>query len=374
MLLKQADRMHSVQKSIIRQIFEAAQGKAINLGLGEIQFDMPQLLRNRAADVALNENCRYTENAGMKEFRDQVAVYYNNEIESEGVCITCGAAEAIHSCFTAYVNPGDEVMLADPTFLAYEASIKLNNGLPVYYRLDPDQGFCLDKEDFVAKISPKTRIVVICNPSNPLSKCLTVAELEFMADVCAQNNIMIICDEIYRELTYIPRQPSILDIYENSIAISGLSKAYCMTGWRIGWAASRITDYIKPIVVAHQYQSTCAPYISQKVGTLALSEAGRGTICQIKEQLTANYDLITDYFATRLPDIEYLPPDAAPYLFIRVDRDDTKLAAELSAKGVIVIPGCAFGQNGKNWIRISYALDTRLLIQGLDILASSLIE
>jgi aspartate aminotransferase len=372
MFLKQADRMNSVQKSIIRQIFEAAQGKAINLGLGEIQFDMPELLRKKAADVALNESCRYTENAGMKEFREQIAAYYNNEIESSGVCVTCGAAEALHSCFTAYVNPGDEVMLADPTFLAYEASIKLNKGIPVFYRLDPENGFCLDKEDFAAKICEKTKIVVICNPSNPLSKCLTVEELEYMADVCARNNVMIISDEIYRELTYIPRQPSILDLYENSIAISGLSKSYCMTGWRIGWAASRVTEYIKPVVVAHQYQSTCAPYISQKVGTLAVSEAGKSTICEIKDQLIVNYDLIMDYFATKLPHIEYLPPDAAPYLFIRVDKDDVKLAAELSAKGVIVIPGSAFGKNGENWIRICYALDPKILVQGLDILASCL--
>ena len=372
MLLKQAERMNTVQKSIIRQIFEAAQGKAINLGLGEIQFKTPELLRRKASDVALNENCRYTENAGMKEFREQVADYYNNEIEIDGVCITCGAAEAIHSCFTAFVNPGDEVMLADPTFLSYEASIKLNKGIPVYYRLDPTKRFSLDRKDFAEKISSKTKIVVICNPSNPLSKCFTLEELQYMVDVCTEKNIMIISDEIYRELTFIPRQPSILELYDNSIVISGLSKAYCMTGWRIGWAASKISEYIKPIVVAHQYQSTCAPYISQKVGITALSKAGMATIDEIKAQLQKNYDFIVKYFAARMPHIEYLTPDAAPYLFIKIDGDDTKLAAELSQNGVIVIPGSAFGQNGKNWIRISYALDIAKLEKGLDILAKSL--
>ena len=372
MLLEQAERMNSVQKSIIRQIFEAAQGKAINLGLGEIQFETPELLRRRASDVALNENCRYTENAGMKEFREQIANYYNNVIKPEGVCVTCGAAEAIHSCFTAFVNPGDEVMLADPTFLAYEASIKLNKGVPVYYRLDPDKEFSLDKEDFAARISSRTKIVMICNPSNPLSKCFTLEELKYMVDVCIEKNIMIISDEIYRELTFIPRQPSILELYDNSIAISGLSKAYCMTGWRIGWTASKITQYIKPIVVAHQYQSTCAPYISQKVGITALSEAGMATIYDIKAQLQKNYDFIVEYFSTKMAHVKYLTPDAFPYLFIKVEQDDTKLAAELADKGVIVIPGSAFGKNGKGWIRISYALDIDQLEKGLAILATSL--
>ena len=374
MLLTKAKRMNSVQKSIIRQIFEAAQGKAINLDLGEIQFDTPELLRVYAAEVVMKENCRYTENAGLREIREKVAEYYNNKVEIEGVCITCGAAEAIHSCFTAYINPGDEVMLADPTFLAYEASIKLNQGIPVRYRLDPDKGFGLDREDFKAKINDKTKIVVICNPSNPLSKCLSLEELKFMVEICAQRDVLIIADEIYRELAYIPRQPSIIDLYENSIAISGLSKSYCMTGWRIGWAASRRAEYIQPVVVAHQYQSTCAPYLSQKVGILALSEEGIQTIAAIKSRLIANYEFIKAYLADKLPEMEYLPPEAAPYIFIRVNRDDVKLAAELCQKGVIVIPGSAFGASGKNWIRISYALNQDLLEKGLDILASVIRE
>ncbi len=372
MLLNKAIRMNSVQKSIIRQIFEAAQGKAINLGLGEIQFDTPELLRHYASKIVVEENCRYTENAGLYEFREKVAEYYNNKVESAGVCITCGAAEAIYSCFTAYIDPGDEVMIADPSFLAYEASIKLNQGIPVRYRLDPDKNFSLDKEDFTAKINGKTKIVVICNPSNPLSKCLTLEELKFMVEVCSQRDVLIMADEIYRELVYIPRQPSIIDLYENSIVISGLSKSYCMTGWRIGWAVSRKTEFIQPIVVAHQYQSTCAPYLSQKVGILALSKQGINTISEIKDRLIDNYKFIKEYMTEKLPETEYLHPDAAPYLFIKVKRDDTKLAAELCQKGVIVIPGSAFGPSGKTWIRISYALDRSLLEKGLDILASSL--
>jgi aspartate aminotransferase len=372
MRLVKAERMRSVQKSIIRQIFEAAQGSAINLGLGEIQFDTPEFLRRYAAEIVVKENCRYTENAGLAGLRAKVASYYGNGVSAGGVCVTCGAAEAIHSCFTAFVNPGDEVMLANPTFLAYESSIRINEGIPVYYRLDSEKDFVLDKLDFAAKFSDRTRIVVINNPSNPLSKCLTIDELNYMVSICREHNVVIMSDEIYRELTYIERQPSIIDLYENSISISGLSKSFCMTGWRIGWAASKITDYIDPINVAHQYQSTCAPYLSQRVGILALSDAGQAAIKEIKDQLTANYQYITEYFAVNLPDCHYLEPDAAPYLFIKVDRDDTELAAELAVKGVIVIPGSAFGSSGRNWIRISYALNRDLLERGLDILAENI--
>ncbi|MCF7918698.1 MAG: pyridoxal phosphate-dependent aminotransferase [Candidatus Cloacimonetes bacterium] len=374
MLISPASRMAGVQKSIIRQIFEAAQGKAINLGLGEIQFDTPLIIRELAAKVAGTENCRYTLNAGTLELRRQIAAYYEQKVNVEGICVTCGAAEALHSCFTSYVNPGDEVMIADPTFLAYEASIRINGGTVVRYRLDPEHDFALDREDFRSKISSKTKIVMICNPSNPLSKCLSIEELEFMAEECRKHGSLIISDEIYRELTYIERQPSMLDIYDDTIIVSGISKSHCMTGWRIGWAASSNADYIKTIVVAHQYQSTCAPYISQRAAELAMSEKGLATISEIKSQLVANRDFIISYFQKNLPELEYLKPDAAPYLFINVKGCDKEFSRKAAAEGVIVIPGSAFGPGSTGWIRISYALNRELLSRALTILVKLLTQ
>ena len=372
MFVSPAKRMSGVQKSIIRQIFEAAQGDSINLGLGEIQFDTPKIIRELAADVAINENCRYTFNAGTLELRQNIAEYYLQKVTPAGVCVTCGAAEALHSCFTSFVDPGDEVMIADPTFLAYEASIRINGGTVISYRLDPENDFALDREDFVNKISDKTKIVMICNPSNPLSKCLTVDELHFMADECRKHDIVIFCDEIYRELTYIDRQPSMLDIYENCIVISGISKSHCMTGWRIGWAASSNADYIKTIVVAHQYQSTCAPYISQRAAELAMSKTGLETIAEIKSQLVINRDFMKKFFAENNPDLKYLEPDAAPYIFVNVNGCDKEFAVKAAAKGVVVIPGSAFGESGTGWIRICYALNRDILQKGLEILSKLL--
>lgn len=366
MLVKSAQRMNGVQKSIIRQIFEAAQGDSINLGLGEIQYETPALIREFASFVAMEENCRYTFNAGTKELRERISDYYNGKVIPEGVCVTCGAAEALHSCFTAYVDDGDEVMIADPTFLAYEASIKMNQGKVVTYSLDPENDFALDREDFVNKLSDKTKIVMLCNPSNPISKALTLDELKFIVEQCKARNILIIADEIYRELTYIERQPSMLDLYENTIVISGISKSHCMTGWRIGWAASPNSDYIKPIVVAHQYQSTCAPYISQRAAELAMSPEGLDTIKEIMDQLTEAKEKLLAFMDKELPHVHYIKPDAAPYLFIKVGEDDTEFAQKAAAEGVIVIPGSAFGKSGKGWIRISYALEGDILVQGMN--------
>ncbi len=362
--IKYANRIASIEKSTLRQLFDKAPPDSINLGLGEIQFPTPEVVTNRAIDVIRQGNIRYTPNAGLPELQKAIADYYEIPV-NKNICVTSGAEEAVFASLFSFINNGDEVLIANPTYIAYKTIIKMLGGVAVEFDLNPSSNFELNRNDFTNKISSKTKVLLLNNPSNPTGKCFSEEEIDFMVSKCNENNILIIVDEIYRELYIDNRPTTFLNKTGKIIVISGLSKSHCMSGWRIGWTVSNDPKLIKPIIISHQYICTCAPYISQKVAITALSVKGMKAQNDIRLVLKKNREIVFKFFEKFLPDLFILENTSSPYLFINVNNDSMSLVNDLIKNGLIVIPGVIFGSNGKNWIRLNYAIDKKKLAKGV---------
>lgn len=366
-----AERTKSIRKSDIRNIFDSAPVGSINLGLGEIQFPTPKIITEYAKDIIDKGNIAYTPNAGLIELREAVADYYHTEF-CDNVCVTLGAEEALFTTLFCYLNPGDEVMLANPTFLAYKTIIEMVGGKPVYFDLDPNNDFKLIKKTFIKNITSKTKMVILNNPSNPLGICFDTNEIDFIINICIEKNILILVDEVYRELFLEKRPKSFMEFDGDIIVVSSLSKSHCMTGWRLGWAVSNKKEFIEPIINIHQFICTCAPFISQKAAIKALSEEGFAEKEKIRKKLVSNRKSAVEFIEKNIPNAKIFSNNSSPYLFINFGIDDILLTNDLLKEGLIVIPGSAFGSQGKNWIRISYAIEKNTLIKGLEVVRNHL--
>jgi aspartate aminotransferase len=365
-------RIQTIGKSEIRKIFEAAGPDVVNLGLGEIQFPTPKTFLEYGKKVLDEGFISYTPNAGLPESRKAVSEYYNGVIPPENICLSVGGEEALFAVASVFIDSGDEVLIANPTFVAYESLIKMNNGTPVYFDLDPENDFKLNKEDIVSKINCNTKMMILCNPANPMSTSYNAEEADFLIDLCEKNDIILIADEMYRDL-YLDEKPvSFAGRSKNIITVSGLTKSHCMSGWRIGWIAVTNPDFITNIIVAHQYICTCAPFLSQRILVPALSETGMKEVENIRLKLKANRDFAYDYLTKEIPYIKIAKSTSAPYLFFSIGKDDKELSMKFAESGVLVIPGSAFGSIGKNWIRLSFALDKDKLKKGLEIISYTL--
>ena len=366
-------RLKNVEISLIRKLINKAPENAINLGLGEIQFPTPRLLLDHAKEVLRDGRIRYTPNAGLPELCEAIAGYYNSSYE-DNICVTVGAEEAIFATLFSYLDPGDKVLIADPSYLAYKTIIEIIGGVPIYFDLDSKNDFKLDKNSFLSNISDATKMVILNNPSNPLGISFSEDEIEYIVETCFQKNIMIVVDEVYRDLSLQKRPDSLFERNGNIIVISGLSKSHCMTGWRIGWAISNKLELIKPIITAHQYICTCAPYLSQKVAVKALSAEGLKANDEIRKRLRSNRNFIIKRIKLFSQDIYILPNTSSPFLFVNLQLNDLLFAERLCASGVIVVPGSAFGNKGKDWLRINYGIEIKLLEQGIDLFLRTLLK
>lgn len=366
--IKYAARLSNLERSAIRKLFDNAPSDSINFGLGEIQFPTPEILSDRAIKIIKNNSIGYTPNAGLPELQSSICKNYKIELDNN-VCVTAGAEEAIFATLFSYIEPGDEVLISNPTYLAYKTIIKMLDGIPVEFELDPDNEFALGENDFLKKISPKTKILLLSNPSNPTGKIFSADEIDLIVRVCQKNNILLVVDEIYRELYIENKIDSLINNYENTLIISGLSKSHCMSGWRIGWAVANDPELIRPIIVSHQYICTCAPYVSQKIAVVALSDEGMAAAqSEIRAKLIDNRNFLLTEFINNFPQYRILNSNSFPYLFFRIDNDDIQFVNKMINEGLILMPGSIFGSNGKNWIRLNYAVDKNKLAKGINIL------
>ncbi|MCD4818779.1 MAG: pyridoxal phosphate-dependent aminotransferase [Candidatus Cloacimonetes bacterium] len=360
-----SNNLAGINKSAIRQIFDSAPKDSINLALGEILFPESQFLKSKAKEIISKYNSVYTTNAGLLESRESICNYYNNLVEPDGVCITNGAEEAIFATLFTIINPNDEILLANPTYLAYDTIIKMVKGKTKYFQLDPNNNFELNRDSFRMAITSKTKAVILCNPSNPLSKVFSNDDIKYILEIAEENEILVIIDEIYLELYLFERSYSLLSKAKNIIVISSLSKSHCMTGWRIGWAVSANTDLIDRITVAHQYISTCASFLSQKIIPFALSKKGMESVAMNRVLLRERQKCSLEFLLEHFPSLKYARSTHAPYLFLNFGFDDLYLTKKLVSEGVIVVPGSVFGANGKNYIRLNYATDKKKIGEAL---------
>lgn len=345
-----ADRFADIDISLIRQINALATPLSVNLGIGEPNVQPDETLREyarRAATVPWS----YSANAGNLSLRRLLAEGTTYDPKSE-ICITAGTQEGLFAIFQAYVNPGDEVLIPNPGFLAYATMARICGATPVTYDLEPPS-WELDAQHVLSKVTAKTKLIIVNSPSNPLG---AIASNEALQTLAASGQL-IVSDEVYREIWYDAPPTSMLGMGENVITISGLSKSHAMTGLRLGWIHAH-ASVMKPIITAHQYIATCASVFSQALAESILVDAewNRRWLDGVRAQFRDQRETAMHAIAHEL-EAELDPPGGAFYAFVPVPSCNTVSFATTLATdaAVLVIPGVAFGSRGEGFIRISYA-------------------
>jgi aspartate/methionine/tyrosine aminotransferase len=363
-----AQRLAGIEKSAIRKIYDRAPAGSINLGLGEPDFATPTVVRDKAIEFIRTEKIRYTPNAGLIELRRAIAGYYGDAAKYESVCVTNGSQEALFVALMALIDPGDEVLLPDPGFVAYPAIVRMAGGKPVFYKLPAKYKFQLSVEDFKRKISSKTKAAIFNSPSNPTGSILPPIDFACVAKLLAGSEIIVIADEIYQEIYFDRRPSSMADFYPRTLVISGLSKSHAMTGWRLGWIYGD-PEIVRHLTVLHQYATTCASTISQRAALAAFTDAGRAAAENLRAELRARRDFLVEQIDTQLAEfkLKRIIPDGAFYLMLDMSPfgKSFEVAERLLGNKVITIPGVAFGEEAEGWLRLSFATDFETIREGV---------
>jgi aspartate/methionine/tyrosine aminotransferase len=364
-----ADRIKHIGKSATRRLFDLAPPGSINLGLGEPDFPVPQVVRDEAIRVINEEHAGYTPNSGIPALKERIAAYHSPGLSTpyspNSVCVMNGAEEAIFNVMMSTLEPGDEALLPDPCYLAYQPIAEIAGAAQKYYHLRATRGFEFDRASFDAGLSEKTKLVVINSPSNPTSTSLTREDLQFIAGRLSGSAVHVLADEIYRDFYFAERPESLSEFYEKTIIVSGLSKMMSMTGWRIGWAIGP-EEVIRQVTVLHQYVSTCASAITQKAAVSAFSAEGRRATATMREELARRRDVMTHAIDRELG-LPFVAGDGAYYVMLDVSRYGTseEVAIKLLESKVITVPGGAFGSEGEGYLRLSYCFDRALIEEGI---------
>jgi aspartate/methionine/tyrosine aminotransferase len=360
-------RMRGLQPTLIRQFFERALPDSINFGLGEPDLPTPQFMRDEAARIARDEQNGYTSHPGIPALRDKIAEQYPHlDLPRTGVVVTCGSQEAMTDAFLCTVDAGDEVLLPDPSFPAYDACTRIAQGTPVYYRMPADGGFKFDIADFKSKISDKTKLAVVISPSNPTGKILTEEDLKQIAGALDGTGIWLISDEIYSDLYFGDRPHSASEFYEKTIIVSGLSKSLSMTGWRLGWAACKDPELINAIQVLHGFTTVCTSTITQKAALLGWTDEAEQAKQHAREVYKSRGEFLVELFRSELG-LTATSPEGAFYTMLDVRNlgDDIEVAEKFLQNRVITVPGVAFGDEAKGFLRISFCNTEERMAEGV---------
>ena len=343
----------------------------VSYSMGEPDFDTPANVVEACCDSLRSGYTHYTPSLGIPELRKAVADASRAEsgipCDQSNVLIT-PCKQAIFMVALAYIDPGDEVILSDPSWVSYEACIRLAGGVPVYVPTSFEDGFVLDPAKVEAAITPRTRMIILNTPSNPTGCVMPRGVLKQIADIAKAHGIKVLADEIYSAIVYEGEHVSISSfpgMFENTITVSGLSKSYAMTGWRLGWAIAPAED-IKAINKLQSHSISCAVSFVQKAAVEALTGPQDSRASMVKE-FRRRRDLVMD-LVEEIPGFECNVPSGAFYVFPKYNRDvpSAKLAEVLLKEGhVAVTPGTAFGPNGEGFFRISYATSEDQIREGM---------
>lgn len=360
--MRPAKRLDGIEISLIRQINALATSESVNLGIGEPNIEPDEALRALAARAASTGSWHYSANAGNLSLRKKLCERIDFDPKTE-ICITAGTQEGLYAIFQAYLGDGDEVLVPNPGFVSYATLAKLAGATPVTYELEPP-GWKLTPKAVLSKITPRTKLIVINSPSNPLGSAIDRPTLETIAAV----GPLVVSDEIYRHIWYEAPPPSMLGMGRNVIVVDGMSKSHSITGLRLGWILAR-EDVLKPIVIAHQYIATCASVFSQQLAEMILDARDWNASwlervrAQFREQREAALYAIERELEADIP-----PPAGAFYAFVPVPSCDTAMFCRSMATdaAVLTIPGVAFGSAGEGFIRISFAAKAETIGVGLE--------
>ena len=354
-----------IKPSGIRKFFDIVQETegAISLGVGEPDFDTPWHIRDEGIYSLEKGRTFYTSNSGLKELRQEVSNYI---MRTQGVSydplnevfITVGGSEAIDLALRAMVDPGDEVLIPQPSYVSYEPCAILADAVPVIIELKEENQFRLTAQEVLEKITDKTKILILPFPNNPTGSVMGKEDLEAIAKVVIEKDLFVISDEIYSELTYNGKHVSIVSLpgmKERTILINGFSKAYAMTGWRLGYACGP-EEIMKQMVKIHQFAIMCAPTTSQYAAVEALKNGDADVDMMRTEYNHRRRYLLNEFERIGLPCFE---PFGAFYVFPSIKKfgmsSDEFCTRLLKEEKLAVVPGTAFGDCGEGFIRISYA-------------------
>jgi aminotransferase len=384
----EAKRMSPIPFSGIRKIFQAAVAlegegkKVIHLEIGRPDFDTPQHIK-AAAKQALDEGyVHYTSNYGMPELREAIAekLHRENGIQVDPeteVIVTVGANEAILLAMLALLDPGDEVLIPDPIWLHYFYCTQLAEARPIHIPVREENKFQIDPSDLRRAITPKTKMIVINSPHNPTGAMLGEETLQAIARIAIEHDLLVISDEIYEKITYDEARhcsiASLPDMADRTLTVNGFSKAYSMTGWRLGYVAAP-KKLIDSLIRVHQYSATCATSFAQK-GAVAAYRESQACVQEMVNEFDRRRRFLVEALE-QIPGMTCIRPQGAFYVFPCVKAlgtSDEKLAEYLLREAnVALVPGSAFGEYGQGHLRLSYANSYSNIQEAVDKIAQAL--
>ena len=371
-----AQSVSEVPPSGIRKFFDIASDmkNVISMSVGEPDFVTPWNVCQAAIDSIERGETHYTSNSGMPELRALIEQYLSERFrvhyKPEQMLVTVGASEALDLAFRALLNPGDEVLIPAPSYVSYEPGVRFAHGVSVPIVTEEKDDFVIRPENIERAITPKTKLLVIPYPNNPTGAVLSAEDIVAIQSVALKHDLFVIADEIYAELTYGRDHVSFAEGFEDrTLLINGFSKAFAMTGWRLGYAAGP-----KPVIDAmlkiHQYTMLCAPIMSQKAGEEALRTEMHKNYYQVRE-MVRNYNRRRVFVVQSFRDMGFscFEPRGAFYAFPNITK--TGLSSEEFCRRLIMeqhvacVPGTAFGASGEGFIRCSYAISMENLEEAM---------
>ncbi len=368
--------VEGLKPSGIRKFFDlvSEMKDAISLGVGEPDFDTPWHIRDEGIFALEKGKTFYTSNAGLKELREEICNYLKRRQNvsynpNEEVLVTVGGSEAIDIGLRALVNPGDEVIIPQPSYVSYEPCAVLAGAKPVIIDLKAENEFRLTAEELRGAITDKTKVLILPFPNNPTGAVMTRRDLEEIAKIVIENDIYVMSDEIYAELTYNGEHVSIASLEgmkERTILINGFSKAYAMTGWRLGYACAP-KAIISQMTKIHQFAIMCAPTTSQYAAVEALKN-GDNDVKEMRQAYNQRRRFLINAF--KQMGLDCFEPFGAFYVFPCIKEfgmtSEEFATRFLEEEKVAVVPGNAFGESGEGFVRISYAYSLENLKVAVD--------
>jgi aminotransferase len=370
----------AIQPSGIRRFFDLVSASKdkdiITLGVGEPDFVTPWRVRDAAVYSLEKGKTQYTSNAGMPELREAIGQYLHREFSvnydpAKEILVTVGGSEGIDLALRALIEPGDEILVPEPCYISYSPITALGGGVPVGIETFADNQFKLTAESLRAAITPKSKLLVLCYPSNPTGAIMTYEDLLPIAKVVEENDLIVISDEIYAELTFTGERhvsfASLPGMKDRTLLVSGFSKAFAMTGWRMGYACGH-PDLIGAMLKIHQYTVMCAPIMGQVAALEALTKGGLEEKDRMMESYNQRRRLVVQGF--RDMGLECHEPQGAFYAFPSIRS--TGLTSEQFAERLVqeakvaAVPGHVFGKGGEGFLRCCYATSVNQLTEALE--------
>ena len=377
-----SDKAKNIKPSGIRKFFDIVSERedVISLGVGEPDFITPWDIREAGIQTIKKGYTQYTSNKGLPALREEVSKYlkenYSVDFSSDNTIITVGASEAIDLCLRATVNDGDEVLIPDPSYVSYKPCVELNGGVPIAVPCSGENGFKLTRENLEKVLTKKSKILIFPYPNNPTGGVMEKEFIEEIIPLIIEHDLLVVSDEIYAELTYGQKHVSIAsfpELKDRVVLISGFSKAFAMTGWRVGFvcAPKPILDTMLKI---HQYAIICSPIFSQYAALAGLKKGKLNNYSDVNE-MREEYDKRRKFMYKIFNDmgLDCFEPKGSFYIFPSVKKTgmtgEEFATALLEQEKVAVVPGDAFGEFGKYYVRCSYAYSMKNLVEATERIA-----